>query len=1119
MPAGIYLTSPHPQWIWGGKKKLIIKARKFFKQINRPLVLCGPRFMWGIIALENPRDISLVDFVQLKKEHLISEEERHKWWPDKQLLYSYRFTFKKFDKPIPWNPPKGVQTFVLDVPLPQKFIPLFQSVRLIADIQKYEPNDMDPKVLLDDHRITHAWAAVSRTRSFKYPLSLIKQIHDKIAVEMHKRKMDHNTPLQISLARVQSSGKKSGKRIELIDVLESLEDFKVSSPIAFIVGGLANNGSTEGDIDILINAPPPEKGMPMPLLPLQFRILRQLPFELWDRVQFHTNEQGGPFTNHVPLYDLLAIRVDPYKILMSDENNVSLSENNPPPLKDVSKPGILFFSSATGKMAATSRSKDEVKPMRFFYLAKPLHGRTKGEVYSPDTVVRIIRSRKKDWFKIGVVCETKFDGVSAFIHKVGDRVKLWTDDGGDITDNVPTLVAEIKEKWKNIPLVVGCELELWVDGKHQPRADTNGVLHSSGHHKLEKNIRANFYDILWISTYESKDIDLHNKPFEERLAFLDGLKESKHLVRSPRKIVRNEKDLRKALEQFSKKPGSEGAYLKLLDFKYPLTGRTLENMKYKKELSLECKVVARLKVKGSAATFYYHIALDGGIYAGKTANTNLNVPVGGIVKVVFVDISKYTDPKTGKVWFSMWGPARVAGPRLDKSRADSSATATRMVEQTTRRIDKKILPKDARDLINSKVIKLSLGTPPGYLKTPPDSGKWLGMLQLDSRKKNIGIDFRWQVGTNEIAAFTVFVPKGLSKVPTSPAEAKKILSNEIVPLVKKTLSDPLKKFNCIPKSNISGGKNVFKEMIGKGPGYEGQRFMWTLDAFEIEHGAKKEDFVELFIKDGFAKGRLVFVKIPNRKEWTKTPEGDYTWMMFKASNETPYVLSPGASKKGWVPPMGVSALPSSIRKAIPEKLQFWILKKESDRISVRDELRKSISRKEVKLSIQINPLHIPYSVSFDPARMERTKEGLLMKDYCALGVGSWKGMGMEYAIWNSPEYIRKLLKIMPEKIYLCSEHLCFDDRGNLDPSQAVGIAFNFRIVDDDLRCDILVTMGSEISKVENGDYNGLSLNVDTFVCPERRYATEPIAVKELTLCNVPACKVCFFPHKEESCPA
>ena len=238
----------------------------------------------------------------------------------------------------------------------------------------------------------------------------------------------------------------------------------------------------------------------------------------------------------------------------------------------------------------------------------------------------------------------------------------------------------------------------------------------------------------------------------------------------------------------------------------------------------------------------------------------------------------------------------------------------------------------------------------GYMKSPSEDEEWLGMIQFDSRKKNVGIDFRWQVSDSTIAAFTVFVPKGLSRVPEDPADAKKILTKEILPLVKETMADPLKKFNCQPKKIISATKDVFKEMVGYGPGYDKKRFMWTLDTFNVEHGCKKPHYVELFCDNDFINGRIVFVKIPNKAEWERTNQGEaLTWMMFKAKTELPYVLSARAVDKKWIPPYDTSALPRRIRNKIPERFQYWKKKDEKIRLECRDKLVEAIKEKLVKL--------------------------------------------------------------------------------------------------------------------------------------------------------------------------
>ena len=94
--SGLYLVAPHAQWIWAGKKKLIVKARKFHKQIHKSLLLVGPRFIWGVISLDAPHEIDLKRFGELSGRHLISVEERQKWWPTKTSLFAYEFSFKKF---------------------------------------------------------------------------------------------------------------------------------------------------------------------------------------------------------------------------------------------------------------------------------------------------------------------------------------------------------------------------------------------------------------------------------------------------------------------------------------------------------------------------------------------------------------------------------------------------------------------------------------------------------------------------------------------------------------------------------------------------------------------------------------------------------------------------------------------------------------------------------------------------------------------------------------------------------------------------------------------------------------------------------------------------------------
>ena len=74
-------------------------------------------------------------------------------------------------------------------------------------------------------------------------------------------------------------------------------------PAVFLVGSLCNHRKSDNDIDVLIRGPLDEETRHV----IKFRLGRALPPRLSSRVQFHDDSQGGPFTTHVPLYDLVLV--------------------------------------------------------------------------------------------------------------------------------------------------------------------------------------------------------------------------------------------------------------------------------------------------------------------------------------------------------------------------------------------------------------------------------------------------------------------------------------------------------------------------------------------------------------------------------------------------------------------------------------------------------------------------------------------------------------------------------------------------------------------------------------------------------------------------------------------
>jgi len=122
------------------------------------------------------------------------------------------------------------------------------------------------------------------------------------------------------LATTGSSGVELGDEIYLNDVLAKFDSFYVRKPFIYLVGGLPNNGSTKGDIDILIDAVPDRKRD----LAIHFRLYRMLPKEWWSRlnIMYSKPESRGPFTNHVPLFNLMMERVDDSQIINMSVDSV-----------------------------------------------------------------------------------------------------------------------------------------------------------------------------------------------------------------------------------------------------------------------------------------------------------------------------------------------------------------------------------------------------------------------------------------------------------------------------------------------------------------------------------------------------------------------------------------------------------------------------------------------------------------------------------------------------------------------------------------------------------------------------------------------------------------------------
>jgi len=411
--------------------------------------------------------------------------------------------------------------------------------------------------------------------------------------------------------------------------------------------------------------------------------------------------------------------------------------------------------------------------------------------------------------------------------------------------------------------------------------------------------------------------DIHSLPFSTRIKFLDKIPDSDHIKKSKRIMSRSRGEVRSAIQEASNRSGSEGAMLKLADFPYNLTGRTNQNIKYKNELSLDAIVLRKNKVAKTEKTFYYHCGLKapkGYAYCGKTFNTSIVADVGDIIKVVFVDISGYTDPDSKQRWVNWWAP-RVIMLREDKKEPDSIDIGWRMVKQTTGRFEEKKMPL-LEELPSAQRLERK---------------KFRFVAQHHFRGKSVHVDMRFEMNAH-LLGFTLadaFEDKITEPVETVQQAVDMEKRSDIWKVdwftgAPKKRGEAVEKIWCDRKARQPKGWLDIKGVVPPGEIGATREYpgvFHVIDEGQVEHGAVKPYFVEMFLHGKKLHGRFIFRKLP-REEGSKVGKELWYWLYWKPIDQEPYVLSARAIKLGWLPDEG-SAMPEAFERRIPPEFQFW----------------------------------------------------------------------------------------------------------------------------------------------------------------------------------------------------
>jgi hypothetical protein len=804
----------------------------------------------------------------------------------------------------------------------------------ISDVEHFNPRKIPNDELTFDWSLACAWYSDAKRlgKDFKYPMDTVLNIAEKILGEISQRvasgemKMEFNTKTMkkdskqlFNLTfRKLSEGKQ--KFIVCNDNAPQMPAIKATDfpSIVWIPDFISLAGSTlyakgrePNDRDIIVRADSKDQNMFIRVdASLNVKLTRILD-EIFKGeknapVQYSPSAYG-PNTSYVPLYDLVLVPKDKLSITQVNEQDYA----------------DRFYDSA-----------DElVKPFTWLKQLKPMKGKFHGEAYTVESVLEVVKSRKTDWYQTGISVARKLDGVAIQCHTDGEgKVFIATEDGGDITSKLPTLVSLLRKV--RAPSILIGELELYEGDKHVPRQGTIGLIHKNVVPEDEPNVVFTYYDcVYW-------DRDIHLSDYLTRLNAPRGLPIGKNFKKLEQIVVHTEQDLAREIKSAADKEGSEGAYMKLLSFKYELDGATLENIKYKRTRQIDVKVVKVHAVEGSDSTWNYLTTLEDGTPSGNTFNTGIKAEVGDVITVDFMNLSKYTDPKTGKSWYNFWAPSVIA--KKESGKADNVQTAEELVVASKGSTADKTFPR--RYVFNDV---------DQYGFVPSESKMWKGIAGLHLRGTSVHLDLRLQISDSELSGWTIYIPKGLSRPATSLSDAKELVNREIVPLIKETLSNPMTKFNGREKELEPIGWIDYEAEVepgGIGATKNKEGFLVIIDEFQVQYGASKDDYHEYFVNGKIFDGRIVAVKIENKAEWEKTDEGIMTWMFFKTKTEIPYVITRRAVKKGWIPEHGFSALPREYRNKVPAVSRWWIAK-EKDRLKLRDSYVESMKSSLVTDSV------------------------------------------------------------------------------------------------------------------------------------------------------------------------
>lgn len=317
------------------------------------------------------------------------------------------------------------------------------------------------------------------------------------------------------------------------------------------------------------------------------------------------------------------------------------------------------------QLAKAEKSEDEKEEVDFLIPNKPMY-----RIFEIDDI-KELKGFTGEW-----LIQEKYDGMRIQIHKIDDKIKVFSYNGKDITEKCYDIKKKMEKKnFKDV--ILDAELILFDNDEPLHRADT--IAHVFKNKYPNHKLRAHVFDIM---KHEGRN--LTDDPLRERINVLfyqmasHSSEELAFPSKKDTKIADSISELKTYAEDIMQLPASEGVIIKDIESTYLIGSKKNPKwIKFKKFVDLDLVVLDKKKTKSNLYSYtlgvgpltaeqsrkYSYVELEDKPYlkVGKALNTKQSVKIGDIVRVKVDEVGK------SKNGFSLYSAKVIEIPEVTQS--------------------------------------------------------------------------------------------------------------------------------------------------------------------------------------------------------------------------------------------------------------------------------------------------------------------------------------------------------------------------------------------------------------------------------------------------------------------